>query len=138
MSLCHSKTRSSKKCSKCPQQHLGKPARRPHRTSSVAGPNPTHQKPKKSRPNPWVNPTHGQLCNNKKTKSNVEKSIQPLRYATRLWKKNAMRMQSIAAFFTHCVSERLDTFKNTHGRFGSMRKEQVCRTKNWHSQKNSE
>ena len=29
-------TSSSKKCSKCPQQQLSKPARRPHRTSSVA------------------------------------------------------------------------------------------------------
>jgi len=36
MSLCQSETRSSNKCSKCPQQQLSKPARRPHRTSSVA------------------------------------------------------------------------------------------------------
>jgi len=32
LSLCHSKTGSSKKCLKCPQQQLSKPAGRPHHT----------------------------------------------------------------------------------------------------------
>jgi len=66
VSLCHSKTRSSKKCSDCPQQQLSKPARGPHRTSSVAGPNPIqHTKNWKisTLPDPTQpNPTHGQLC----------------------------------------------------------------------------
>ena len=36
VSLCHSNTSSSNKCLKCPQQQLGKPARRPYHTSSAA------------------------------------------------------------------------------------------------------
>ena len=47
VSLCHSK-QALQKCSKCPQQQLSKLARRPHRASSVAGPNLTQP-----------NPTHG-------------------------------------------------------------------------------
>jgi len=39
--LCHSKTSSSQKCLKCPQQQPSKPAQGPHHTRSVAGPNPT-------------------------------------------------------------------------------------------------
>ena len=55
VSLCHSETSPSKKCSKCPQQQLSKPTWRSHRTSSVAGPKPTHQKLTNldpTRPNP--------------------------------------------------------------------------------------